>query len=182
VNSVIGSLPKHQYVLVDSAFTHREPVGFVPAVWFGLVSIPGRMWGCNVMLECGAIYRSLPLHALAHGDDPAAEWVEAQAQRWDCYGSDWTATEYTFLRSLRLQANCAGTAYPGEYLFTAAPANDAFSAAPDQSKEFTFAQLENGRFTVQPTDRILFEDRSFTRHDWSWPQGLCRQSDIYSCE
>ena len=44
MNTVIGSLPKHQYVWVDSRFTHKDPVGFVPAVWFGLVSHPGRTW------------------------------------------------------------------------------------------------------------------------------------------
>jgi len=181
LNSTIGSLPKHQYVLVDSAFTHREPMGFVPAVWFGLVSIPGRMWGCNVMLECGAIYRSLPLHALAHGDDPAAEWVESQAQRWDCYGTDWSAHLYDYLRELRVKARCAGAIHDGEYLFTVVPANDGFSSVPEQQKEFTFVKLSNGRYSVQPTDHLLFEERSFTKGD-RWPQGLCRQTDIYSCE
>ncbi len=181
MNSVIGSLPKHQYVLVDSAFTHQEPNAFLPAVWFGLVSIPGRMWGCNVMFENGAIYRGLPLHALAHGE-VSAGWEAPQAQRWDCYGTDWSATEYTYLRGLRAQANCAGTPYRGEYLFTVTPANDAFSATPEQAKEFTFIRLENGRYTVQPTDKVLFEDRSFTRHDWAWPTGFRRQTESYSCE
>jgi hypothetical protein len=35
---------------------------------------------------------------------------------------------------------------------------------------------------VQPTDRIIFEERSFTRHNWEWPTGFKRQTDIYSCE
>ena len=62
--NVIGAIP-HRYVWVDSQFTHLVPCGFIRAVWFGLVSIPSRMWGCNVVLESGAIYRNLPLHALA---------------------------------------------------------------------------------------------------------------------
>ena len=101
MNTLIGSLPKHQYVWVDSNFTHRAAIGFVPAVWFGLVSHPGRMWGCNVMLESGAVYRGLPLHALAHDRYPEDGWQPEHAQAWDCYGYEWTATEYTFLRSLR---------------------------------------------------------------------------------
>lgn len=52
-----GELPRHQYVWVDSRFTHTKPQGFVPAVWFALTSTPSRMWGCSVMLESGAIYR-----------------------------------------------------------------------------------------------------------------------------
>ena len=64
---LIGQLPHHQYVQVDTRFTHTQPVlPSTPAVWFGLVSYPGRAWGCTVLLESGAVYRNLPLHALAH--------------------------------------------------------------------------------------------------------------------
>jgi hypothetical protein len=59
---------------------------------------------------------------------------------------------------------------------------DAFSESPDQSKEFTFVKLINGRFTVQPTDYLIFEDKSFTTHNWEWPHGFKRQTEIYSCE
>lgn len=41
--SLVGELPRHLYVYVDTEHTHQEPRGFIPAVWFGLVSYPGRM-------------------------------------------------------------------------------------------------------------------------------------------
>lgn len=183
MNTFLGSLPKHLYVLVDTEFTHRESVGFMPAVWFGLTSHPGRMWGCNVMFENGAIYRNLPLHALAHRADAEKNWSKQCAQRWNCYGHDWSATDYVYLRGLYCSTRCASDRFePGHYLFTVAPVNDAFSEAPDQSKEFTFVKLDNGRFTVQPTDHLLFEDKSFTTHQWIWPKGFKRQTEIYSCE
>jgi hypothetical protein len=183
MNSVIGSLPYHQYVWVDTAFTHREPQGFLPAVWFGLVSFPGRMWGCNVLFENGAIYRNVPVHALASSSEPAKTvWTAQEAQQWDCYGHAWSAVRYEYLRSLRCQVKAKDSSHRGSYLCTVAPIGDAFSEAPDQSKEFTFVELENGRYTVQPTDRIIFEERSFTRHNWEWPTGFKRQTEIYSCE
>ena len=44
---LIGQLPHHQYVHVDTGFTHRTPeVSSITAIWFGLVSYPGRAWGC----------------------------------------------------------------------------------------------------------------------------------------
>ncbi len=181
MNSVIGSLPKHQYVRVDTVFTHREPCGHAPAVWFGLVSLPGRMWGCNVLLESGALYRGLPLHALSHGNR-ADDWDAGQAQRWDCYGTDWSGHEYSYLRALRVRARCGKGEFNGEYLFTVVPANDAFSEVPEQAKEFTFVKLENGRFTVQPTDHLLFEERSFTVDQGEWPKGYKRQNEVYTCE
>ena len=64
------------------------------AVWFGLVSIPSRMWGCNVVLESGAIYRNLPLHALAACEQPEPMWTAKDAQTWDCYGYDFSVLAY----------------------------------------------------------------------------------------
>jgi hypothetical protein len=183
MNTFLGPLPKHQYVWVDTKFTHKEPVGFIPAVWFGLVSHPGRMWGCNVMFENGAIYRNLPLHALANRPDPVMDWDEGLSQRWNCYGTGWSATEYTYLKGYKCNARCAAdVSVLGHYLFTVAPVGDGFSESPDQSKEFTFVKLINGRFTVQPTDRLLFEDKSFTTHNWAWPTCFKRQMETYSCE
>ena len=65
IYSLVGELPRHQYVFVDSNYTHKKYEGFIPAVWFGLVSYPARMWGCTVMFENGAIYRNIPLNALS---------------------------------------------------------------------------------------------------------------------
>jgi hypothetical protein len=86
MNTFIGNIPNHQYIFVDSAFTHEKPIGFIPAVWFGIVSFPGRVWGLNVMLESGAIYRNLPPHAIAFDDKTGVNWTPNEAQRWSCYG------------------------------------------------------------------------------------------------
>lgn len=179
--TLTGELPAHKYVWVDSRLTHREPCGFIPAVWYGLVSYPARAWGCTVMLESGAIYRNLPPHAIAFNPKPV-KWRIQQAQTWDCYGWDWTAVQYAYLTGLECKAKCAGRDFHGEYLFSVAPVGDAFSAAPDQSKEFTFIALDNGRLTIQPTNHVVFQERSFTTHTWEWPTGLKRQTDIYASE
>ena len=83
--TLVGELPRHLYVWVDSAYTHQDPQGFIPAVWYGLVSYPGRCWGATVLLESGAIYRNVPCHALAFNDWPEPEWTPQDAQTWDCY-------------------------------------------------------------------------------------------------
>jgi hypothetical protein len=77
---MIASLPFHKYVWVDSSFIRTGGLsGFEPAVWFGLVSQYGRAWGLNVMLECGAVYRSLPPHAIAFRKNPDP-WTIKDAQ------------------------------------------------------------------------------------------------------
>ena len=69
----------------------------------------------------------------------------------------------------------------GVYLFTAAFIEDAFTRTPEQGKEFSFIELENGRLTIQPTNRILFEDKSFTV-DTGVPKDLLTQTQVWSCE
>lgn len=181
MNTYIGDIPKHQYVFVDTAYTHREPQGYLPAVWFGIVSYPGRAWGLNVMFENGAIYRCLPPHAIAYAID-APEWAIYQAQTWDCYGEQFACHEYRYLSGLDCNVRAHGQEYMGNYLFTVAPVGDAFSAYPEQAKEFSFIRLHNDRLTIQPTNHLVFRERSFTTGDMAFPKGLNRQTDIWSCE
>ena len=115
---MIASLPKHQYIRVDSAFTHKNPVGFVPTVWFGISSFHGRVWGCHVLLESGAVYRNLPPHAIAFSDNPAEKCSVEECQLWDCYGRDFDVVEYTYLAGLDVQAKVGGRELAGKYLFT----------------------------------------------------------------
>lgn len=182
IYSQSGQLPHHRYLFVDSGFVSKTPGTRIPAVWFGLVSIPSRMWGCTVMLDCGAVYRCLPPHALAFSNDAEPDWETQQAQRWDCYGSDFSTLEYTYLRGLQVEAlvGKANDHITGEYLFTAAPIGDGFSRHPGQAKEFMFIELENGRLTIQPTDRVLFHETSFATP--RWPTDLKRLETIWSCE
>ena len=174
---MIASLPFHKYVWVDSSFIRKAGKGFEPAVWFGLVSMYGRAWGLNVMLECGAIYRSLPPHAVAFRKDPEALWLVDDAQMWDCYADKFQLHEYAYLRDMTVKT----TNDIGTYLFTAAFIDDAFTRMPEQGKEFSFIELENGRLTIQPTNRTLFEDRSFTV-DSGAPKDLVTQTRVWSCE
>jgi len=185
--SYIGDIPNHQYVWVDTKFTHDESIGFVRAVWFGLVSYPGRAWGLNVMFESGAVYRGLPPHAIAFSEHEEMlkhvqeHWSIEQAQTWDCYGTDFTTIEYKYLRGLSCKAKCQGVWEPGDYLFTAAPFGDGFTACPEQGKEFAFIRTGGNRLTIQPTNHIVFSELSFTDPDLV-PKGLKRQVDVWCCE
>lgn len=180
LNIASGPLPRHLYCFADKSFTRTGGTGFEPCVWFGLTAVPGRMWGCHVLLECGAVYRALPPHALAFAADPPA-WGPQDAQEWDCYGLQWSGLVYPYLDGLRVSARCGDANLSGEYLFTAVPIGDAYTHAPEQAKEFVFVKLDNGRLTVQPTNRVLFEELSFTTGA-EWPTDVKRQTEVYSCE
>jgi hypothetical protein len=179
-----GQLPHHLYAWVDTKFIARPGMesGFVPVVWFGLTSRFGEMWGCNVMLECGGVYRNLPPHSLAFKTDPGPIWTEQDAQAWDCYGPQFSTIEYNYLVNVGCEIKDVKTKTPlmGKYLFTAVPLFDGYTRHPGQSKEFMFLKMDNGRLAIKSTDMVLFHDKSFANPHW--PTNLRRQSETYHCE
>lgn len=179
--TLIGDLPVHQYALVDSSFTHKESQGFVPCVWFGIVSYPGRVWGCNILFQNGAVYRNVPIHALAWKEQPESMWNPKDAQSWDCYDYNFTVIEYGFLKDSHCLVRANAHEYHGRYICTIAPLYDGWSERPDQAKEFSFVALENGRFTVQPTNHLLMIEKSFVKTP-TWNVDLKLQKTVYSCE
>jgi hypothetical protein len=68
----------------------------------------------------------------------------------------------------------------GEYLFNVTHVNDGWSDTPEQDKDFYFIKLDNGRLTIQPTNRITFRDASFIVND-NLPR-LKLHDTVYSCE
>ena len=180
----VGELPRHIDCWVDDVAVLREPKGGVlPCRWFGLSSHPGRMWGCTILLESGALYRDVPPHYIAFDPDPLIGWKVEQAQRWDCYGLQFSTLIYRTLDGLDCVARVGeAEQWRGTYLFTAAPIGDGFSDDPRQDKEFCFIQLCNGRLTIQPTDKVQFTEKSWTTHAGKWPSGLKRSDTIWRCE
>lgn len=178
IYSGAGPLPRHRYCFVEPNTFGNED--WLRVAWFGLVSHPGRTWGCHVMLECGAVYRNVPLHRLSHKTTDTL-WNTDQAQTWDCYGHDFSVVEYPFLEAVPVIARLrSGEKIEGRYLFTAIPMLDGFSLEPEQSKEFYFIALENGRFTAQPTNHVLVKDKSFVTNV-EWPK-LKRQTEVWSVD
>lgn len=174
------NLPHHLYVYVDSVFIRKDGYGFEPAVWFALRSEPNRAWGCHVMLECGAVYRNLPPHAIAFSKYPEFMWSLQDAQVWDCYGTEFDVIKYVYLTDL--EARYDGTDDRATCLFTACPHGDGFSAAPEQSKEFMFLKTTGDRLLIRPTNMLLFSERSFTTEDAAWPTDIMTSTQVWNCE
>ena len=173
------NLPHHLYVYVDSAYIRKSGKGFEPAVWFALRSTPNRAWGCHVMLECGAVYRNVPPHALAFSNSPDYYWTLQQAQVWESNRTQFDVIRYDYLTDLT--ARYDGTDSRATCLFTACPHSDGFSAAPEQSKEFMFMRTEGDRLLIRPTNMLLFEERSFTE-DSGWPTDIKTSTQVWRAE
>lgn len=173
----------HQYVYVDAGAITRDGQGTRPAVWLALHSVPGRMFGATLLLESGALYRDVPLHRLATRPD-APVWRPDEAQHWNAYGGDLQVIRLPYLDGLRLTAKCGRVStreHAGTYVCSLQPIGDDYSRAPEQDKTFTLIALDDGRYTCQPTDRVLVHDASFTCVE-GWPTDLTRNRSTWSCE
>ncbi len=111
------------------------------------------------------MYRNIPLHQLRHRPDAVGEWSPGQAQEWDCYGERFSTLIYPYLDGIDCRAQVAKDPawFSGRYRLTAVPLADAFTHQPEQSKEFIFIALDNGRFTAQPSNRVAVLRQEF--HD-----------------
>lgn len=182
------SLPTHRYVLVHAAFVHRgvNPFGgLVPAVWFGLSSHTGRMFGCHVMLESGATVLDLPLHALVHAvspDEPLPQ-PNTAVVAWDSFGYDVELFEPPYLSGLScrlLSEDHKRVDARGEYWFSMDWVRNGFSDRPEQHKHLLVVAREDGALVALPQDRVLFHEASFTVDAGIPP--VRRQDVVWSAE
>lgn len=169
-------LPRHLYVHADrSAMSQGQANGFEECMWIGLNAVPHRAWGCTVILSCGAMYRNLPLSALAVDRTGSEQpWSVCDAQRWDCFGWEFTTIAYPALLELDCSVWLPTRRHwmAGSYLFTAEFYGDAYSMEPSQTKAHHFIELANGRIGSYPGNNILWNEPSFhgqphtTKPEW----------------
>lgn len=171
-------LPYHLYVQTDPGVIATQGQR---GAMFALQPNLGGIFGAHVLLECGAVYRNIPLNSLrldGFPDVPTAHGP-ADAQVWDCYASEYRAIEYNYLRGLATRVKVPSGQVVGRYLFTLIPQNDPFSRHLDQAKEFVFSHcIASGRLYVRPTDKLLFVDPSLPTHPTGWPTHLKRQQGL----
>lgn len=174
------ALPRHRYVWVENAFVRRTTTeGVTPAIWLGVSVTPGRMLGCHVLLEDGAMVVDLPLIALRHRAECHASSHGALIT-WDSYGWDaelFTSDYLDGITALLLDEQHQKTETYGELWFAVDHLRDGFGLEPAQHKHLWVVALDSGRFGWVPQDQLLLHDKSFTvigdvpdikRQDYVW--------------
>ena len=181
------SLPRHRYCFVRAGYVQPEGsmTDLIPCVWWGVSVTPGRMMGCHVLLESGAMVVDLPLAALhAHPvkgkDDPRPYW---EAGVWDCFGWEAECFVPDLLEDMRcevLSTDHQITGETGRLWFAIDFIDDGYSLAPGQHKHLWVVALDTGHFTQVPQDMLLVQDKAFTKVD-GVPR-IARQEFIYRAE
>jgi len=138
----------------------RDDFDEIPAVIFGVQSLPNRALGFHIAIEGGALYSVVPIHALRHGKArPANQPTIASRQPWDSFGKDAALVTYPYLVEQAFTVNALDI--EGRYWTTLQHYGDGYSQSAEQTKAFHILRLEDGTFGAYPNNHLRLLDFSF---------------------
>jgi hypothetical protein len=161
--------------------------GIEEAYAFAIQSIGGRAIGFHCMMQSGAHYRGVPIHAIALRPDAEASTL-ADCEMWDCFSSRPVVHVFDYLRNHRCIAHTRAGSQAGIYLFTVDWLPDShdrpgFTLTPEQNKCAHLLALDSGSLCALPTNRISWTDAYFVGgRPTPQNRGYRVQTDVYRCE
>jgi hypothetical protein len=153
----------HFEVLVRKEFLYNQEAHhkeFESGVCFGVSSITNRAFGFHVLLDNGAIFWRLPLHAFAWKDN-ANPLDISEAQLWDNISYNIAVTKYDYLkdRECKFKTRTKREIY-GKYLFTIDYAESEYSESADEHKCSHILRGSDGNFYSMPNNYLRWFDSS----------------------
>jgi hypothetical protein len=122
------------------------------------------------MMEDGGIWWRMPIHAFCWKEDAPQQELD-ELVLWDSFTYHVGVTAFPILKN----KTCKFTSrrrvqYSGRYLFTLdwgsstdmSDTDFGLSEFPSQHKCGHFIQMDNGNFAIQPNNRLIMHDPSFT--------------------
>jgi len=125
---------------------------------FGVHTIKNQAMTFVAMIENGAVYTKLPLHAFC--------WLKDAPQRglsflmtYDSFSYSNSVIEYDYLKYMNCKFFDANKEFHhGQYMFTLEPYGSDRAEDPKFYKPFHFIKLKEGNFAAQPTNKIIWDD------------------------
>lgn len=131
---------------------------YLNCIIFGVHTIKNQAMTFVAMIENGAVYTKLPLHAFC--------WKKDAPQRdlnilmiYDSFSYSNSVIEYDYLKYMNCEFFTSdGDKYKGQYMFTLEPYGSERAEDPQFYKPFHFIKMDEGNFASQPTNRIIWDD------------------------
>lgn len=151
-------LPHHLYVNVLNSFLGPHvPNGVTRGIWHGVYCREGQAMLCHVLLESGAHWSGLPLHALSVSSD-FSQPLNA-LQPWGGMGEEMTAFTLPYLEGLMVVGRDIGK---GRHTGILIDWNDGFSRYPQEHKPLSLIETASGQYALIPNNYYTIEDKHFT--------------------
>lgn len=144
---------------------------YTPCVVIGATSIPGHALLFTILLQNGAVYGRLPIHAFLHSLDDKTEHCLSNSQWWDCPSSQVSVITYDFLRDCNVEflRRYGDKPYGGNYMFTFDWWGTTLAENGGKTgwKCAHLIKAHDGTFALIPNNYMVWEEESFTRpFDW----------------
>jgi hypothetical protein len=143
---------------------------FTPAYWVSVKAIRHRALYIEAFLpEYGALYDKLPISAfVSRPETPKPDLSLGDLQLWDANSTQVAVIEKAVLKNMRCKFRTQdGGWHHGHYLFTVDMVHsdpneiDAnWARLPAEHKSYNFIRLDNGQYSAQPNNRVLWEDEA----------------------
>jgi len=154
-----ANLPHHLYVNVLNSFLGPGmPEGHTRGIWHGVYTRLGQMVMCHVLLETGAHWSGLPLHALTTGPEWASQPDEVMP--WFAMGDHVEVWRAEYLEGLlgRTRKHNHEVRHTGMMIDWA----DGFSRYPEEHKPLNLVvDTTKGSFFLLPNNHIVLNDKHF---------------------
>ena len=188
MHNLTASLPRHLYGQVHRSFitNHQEDAGWEHCIIHAMSCRPAQVITFSILLESGAQYRGVPIHALHLGQHPGVVpgpvMPISHHQMWGCFGTMFHLVVMTFNEHLSAQyLDLSGDWVAARGLGLSVEFHDdGYSAAPHQDKSFNFLVTEQNKLVAMPNNRIRWWESSFT--NWALPINLRVNHQVYLVE
>ena len=158
-----ANLPFHLYVNVKNSFLGPDmPEGVTPGIWHGVYSRESQVLMCHVLLESGANWSGLPLHALSFTHD--FRFSSEKLMPWGAMGTETVVWSSRYLHGLACEVH-APIAAPGRHTGLVVDWADGFSRYPQEHKPLNLVLLEAGQFALLPNNYLTYKDAHFVDPD-----------------
>lgn len=162
-----------------------------PGFWVTVKSKPKRALLFETLLtEYGALYDKLPIDAFVWKEnyDIENQFPLSHLQLWDCFSYDISIITKDFIKKFPVDVVMKDkSVQKGEYLFTidscASDPNKidcSLSEYNPEHKSFNIIKLDNGQFTAQPNNRVLWYDASLITNSKKPDFNVC--TNDFVCE
>lgn len=154
------TLPYHLYVNVKNSFLGPNmPDGVTRAIWHAIHCRPDQILMCHVLLESGAHWSGLPLHALSNTQDFSI--TPNTLMPWAAMGEQIQAVHLKYLEGVNanihkpMQSQGRHTGIMIDWI-------DGYSRYPEEHKPLNLISLNSGQFALLPNNYTTYTDSHFT--------------------
>lgn len=135
------------------------PQGTTPCIWHASYCRPNQLLMCHVLLETGAHWSGLPLHALSTTFDFSLS--PQQLMPWAAMGNSLEIALFPTLEGLRTEIMKPFKA-EGRHTGMIFDWKDGYSRYPQEHKPLSLIQTVTGQLALLPNNFMLLTDKHFT--------------------